>query len=114
MQRDTFPPRRRGAALAAAGAFVLLAVTLAPAAGAAHCGSSVLLEVVVACVYQCGAVYPLGTGVVSYCVTNNGRCPGTIERLPDVYPFLMWCERTGTATCNPPPALLRLEICNQV
>lgn len=97
-------------------AFLLAAsgVALLPVADAGHCGSNVLVEAVVACVYTCGSFYPGGVAVASYCAVNNGRCPGFIDRSPDVPPYVYFCERTGTQTCNPPPALLRLEVCNQV
>lgn len=107
-------PRRAAALALVAVALASLGVTAAPSADAGHCGSNVLVEAVVACVYTCGSFYPAGVAVASYCAINNGRCPGSIDRAPDVPPYVYFCERTGAQTCNPPPALVRLEICNQV
>lgn len=107
------PLRARSLPLLALAA-VALATVLVPTAGASHCGDNVLVEAVVVCVYTCGSAYPGGVPVASYCAVNNGRCPGPVDRLPDVPPYVYFCQRTGAQLCNPPPALVRLEICNQV
>jgi hypothetical protein len=94
-------------------AFFLVGVTLPSVATAAHCSENTLAEIVVACVYKCGSVAHPDVPLASYCAMEDGRCPHVLSELPEIPPFLQWCERDSPQTCDPPPTLLRLELCNQ-
>ena len=91
------------------------ALQAAPSAGAAHCPSDTLIEAFgVTCVFECGAAYPAGVPAFSYCFSNNGRCPGSLDRAPDVPPYFTSCARDDAQVCDPPPATLRVLACNLV
>ena len=112
---DDEEDRSEGGGRAALVALALAFATLAlPGATAAHCPEDTLAEVVVACVFECGSFFPFDLNVLSYCLSNNGRCPGIVDRMPDVPPYFESCARDDAETCDPPPAIARLEICNQV